>query len=130
MSKHIVSFDDGFFDVLSEELADLSSEIRKKIFRHIREEIYFFYCWKEDSKLSVWYFTIQVYNHLLFAIESVIVLVNPNFAQTYFIDYDFKIKKSSLGNNSVKELMDQVKIENFIPFIYHVITDFIRDDRK
>ena len=44
MSKHIVSFDDGFFDVLSEELADLSSEIRKKIFRHIREEIYFFYC--------------------------------------------------------------------------------------
>lgn len=72
----------------------------------------------------------KIYNHLLFAIESVIVLVNPNFAQTYFIDYDFKIKKSSLGNNSVKELMDQLKIENFIPFIYHVITDFIRDDRK
>ena len=50
--------------------------------------------------------------------------------KSYFIDYHFKIKKSDLGNNSMKELLDEVKVEYFIPPIYYVITDFKQDKRN
>ena len=114
MSKHMITFDDGFFYFLSGELADLSYEIRKKFSNTYEKKFIFSVAEKKIQNLVYNLLPFKIYNHLFFCYRGCYTTGGKwkhctrffvdDFDKSYYIDYHFKITKPSLGNNSVKEL--------------------------
>lgn len=81
----MISLDDCFFDYLSEKLRELNSEINKKFCDIYKEKIIFSIFEKKIQKIVYNLLPFRIYNHLFFSTEAVILLVNVNFAQDFWL---------------------------------------------